>query len=65
VRPSCSPRQMPPAPMSSARSSRGGVAAYEYPRRVWLVGALPKTSTKKILKREITIPEELTYRPSV
>ena len=32
------------------------VAAYKYPRRVWLVDALPKGSTGKILKREITVP---------
>ncbi len=34
------------------------VAAYKYPRRVWLVDALPKTATGKILKREITAPEQ-------
>jgi long-chain acyl-CoA synthetase len=34
------------------------VAAYKYPRRVWFVDALPKGPTGKILKREITIPEE-------
>jgi len=33
------------------------VAAYKYPRRVWLVDALPKGPTGKILKREITAPE--------
>jgi long-chain acyl-CoA synthetase len=33
------------------------VAAYKYPRRVWLVDALPKTSTGKILKREIRLPD--------
>jgi long-chain acyl-CoA synthetase len=32
------------------------VAAYKYPRRVWLVNALPKGPTGKILRREITIP---------
>jgi long-chain acyl-CoA synthetase len=32
------------------------VAAYKYPRRVWLVDALPKGPTGKLLKREITIP---------
>ena len=32
------------------------VAAYKYPRRVWLVDALPKGPTGKILRREITIP---------
>ena len=33
------------------------VAAYKYPRRVWFVDALPKGSTGKILKREISVPE--------
>jgi long-chain acyl-CoA synthetase len=33
------------------------VAAYKYPRRVWLVDELPKGPTGKILKREITPPD--------
>jgi len=33
------------------------VAAYKYPRVVWIAEELPKTSTGKILKREIEIPE--------
>jgi len=33
------------------------VAAYKYPRHVWLVGELPKGPTGKILKREIAVPE--------
>ncbi|MFJ5707417.1 hypothetical protein [Streptomyces sp. NPDC093105] len=32
---------------------RGQVAAYKYPRVVWLVDALPKGATGKILKREV------------
>jgi long-chain acyl-CoA synthetase len=32
------------------------VAAYKYPRRVWLVDELPKGPTGKILKREIRLP---------
>ena len=32
------------------------VAAYKYPRHVWLVGELPKGPTGKILKREIAVP---------
>ena len=36
------------------------VAAYKYPRHVWLVDALPKGPTGKILKREITVPAEVT-----
>lgn len=38
------------------------VAAYKYPRRVWIVEALPKTATGKILKREIVPPAELGER---
>ncbi|WP_086822625.1 long-chain fatty acid--CoA ligase [Streptomyces sp. NRRL B-24572] len=34
------------------------VAAYKYPRRVWLVDALPLGPSGKILKREITAPVE-------
>ncbi|MUL83937.1 MULTISPECIES: long-chain fatty acid--CoA ligase [unclassified Mycolicibacterium] len=36
------------------------VAAYKYPRRVWIVDALPKGPTGKIQRRDITIPEEST-----
>jgi long-chain acyl-CoA synthetase len=32
------------------------VAAYKYPRHVWLVSELPKGPTGKILKREIEVP---------
>ena len=32
------------------------VAAYKYPRKVWLVDELPKGPTGKILKREIEVP---------
>ncbi|MCD2195284.1 long-chain fatty acid--CoA ligase [Actinomycetospora endophytica] len=35
------------------------VAAYKYPRRVWIEAALPKGATGKILKREITVPAEM------
>ena len=35
------------------------VAAYKYPRTVWLVDELPKGPTGKILKREIEIPSEI------
>ena len=34
------------------------VAAYKYPRQVWLVDELPKGPTGKILKREIEVPSE-------
>jgi long-chain acyl-CoA synthetase len=36
------------------------VAAYKYPRHVWLVDALPKGATGKIQKRDIVIPADLT-----
>jgi long-chain acyl-CoA synthetase len=36
---------------------RERVAAYKYPRRVWLLDELPKGPTGKILKREIAAPQ--------
>jgi acyl-CoA synthetase (AMP-forming)/AMP-acid ligase II len=33
------------------------VAAYKYPRHVWLVDELPKGPTGKLLKRAIAVPE--------
>jgi long-chain acyl-CoA synthetase len=38
------------------------VAAYKYPRAVWLVDALPKGPTGKIVKREIAPPADLDLR---
>jgi long-chain acyl-CoA synthetase len=35
------------------------VAAYKYPRHLWLVDALPKGPTGKIQKRDIVIPADL------
>jgi long-chain acyl-CoA synthetase len=35
------------------------LAAYKYPRRVWIVDELPKGPTGKILKREIDLPDEV------
>ncbi len=35
---------------------KGQVAAFKYPRTVWIVDELPKGPTGKILKREITVP---------
>jgi len=32
------------------------VAAYKYPRQVWLVDTLPKGPTGKVQKRDITVP---------
>ena len=37
---------------------KGQVAAYKYPRRVWLLETLPKGPTGKVLKREIRPPVE-------
>jgi long-chain acyl-CoA synthetase len=38
------------------------VAAYKYPRVVWLMEELPKGPTGKILKREIKVPEAVTAK---
>jgi long-chain acyl-CoA synthetase len=38
--------------------ARDRVAAYKYPRYVWLVDTLPKGPTGKILRREVHAPEE-------
>jgi long-chain acyl-CoA synthetase len=34
------------------------VAAYKYPRRIWLVDSLPTGPTGKLLRREVTPPPE-------
>jgi long-chain acyl-CoA synthetase len=39
--------------------ARDRVAAYKYPRHVWLVRELPKGPTGKILHREVALPPEL------
>jgi long-chain acyl-CoA synthetase len=38
---------------------KGQVAAYKYPRHVWIMDALPKGGTGKIQKRDIVIPADL------
>ncbi|MGP7997542.1 MAG: long-chain-fatty-acid--CoA ligase [Streptosporangiaceae bacterium] len=38
---------------------KGRVAAYKYPRHVWLVESLPKGPTGKILRRAVTAPDGL------
>ena len=38
------------------------VAAYKYPRHLWIVEEMPKGPTGKILKREIVIPADLIMR---
>ncbi len=35
------------------------VAAYKYPRRIWLVDSLPKGPTGKILRRAVEVPAEV------
>ena len=45
-----------PTPDELRDHVRSKVAAYKYPRVVWLMGELPKGPTGKILKREITPP---------
>jgi long-chain acyl-CoA synthetase len=39
--------------------ARERVAAYKYPRHIWLVRALPKGPTGKILHREVQPPQDL------
>lgn len=39
---------------------RDRVAAYKYPRQVWIAPELPKGPTNKILKREIAVPSGST-----
>jgi long-chain acyl-CoA synthetase len=39
--------------------ARARVAAYKYPRHVWLVEALPKGPTGKILRRAVEVPKEV------
>ena len=38
------------------------MAAYKYPRHVWLVDALPKGPTGKILRRSVEVPAEVGQR---
>jgi long-chain acyl-CoA synthetase len=38
------------------------VAAYKYPRHVWLVDALPKGPTGKILRRSVEVPADVGSR---
>src|SRR3954447_7388069 len=38
------------------------VAAYKYPRKVWLVDSLPKGPTGKILRRAVEVPEGVGQR---
>ena len=47
------------APDALREYVKARVAAYKYPRQVWLA-ALPIGPTGKILKREIVVPAEVT-----
>jgi long-chain acyl-CoA synthetase len=38
------------------------VAAYKYPRHLWIVDALPKGPTGKILRRSVEVPEDVGQR---
>jgi len=38
--------------------AKSRVAAYKYPRHVWLVDELPKGPTGKILRREVKPPAD-------
>jgi long-chain acyl-CoA synthetase len=38
------------------------VAAYKYPRHLWLVDSLPKGPTGKILRRAVEVPEDVGQR---
>jgi long-chain acyl-CoA synthetase len=42
---------------------KGQVAAYKYPRHLWLAEALPKSATGKVLKREIRPPVRVEVAP--
>ncbi|MCD2107137.1 long-chain fatty acid--CoA ligase [Rhodococcus erythropolis] len=46
------------APQTLIDFVRDRVAAYKYPRKIWLTDALPKGPTGKILKRHIVVPDE-------
>jgi long-chain acyl-CoA synthetase len=39
--------------------TKSRVAAYKYPRHVWLVDQLPKGPTGKILRREVKPPADV------
>lgn len=42
--------------------AKARVAAYKYPRHLWLVDSLPKGPTGKILRRAVDVPEEVGRR---
>jgi len=40
------------------------LAAYKYPRHIWIVDELPKGPTGKILRREVGAPDHATEASS-
>ncbi|WP_116452659.1 long-chain-fatty-acid--CoA ligase [Blastococcus litoris] len=42
--------------------AKARVAAYKYPRHLWLVDSLPKGPTGKILRRAVEVPEQVGRR---
>jgi long-chain acyl-CoA synthetase len=48
------------APADLRAFVRDRVAAYKYPRHVWIVAGLPKGPTGKILRREVHPPQDLS-----
>jgi long-chain acyl-CoA synthetase len=42
--------------------AKARVAAYKYPRYLWLVDSLPKGPTGKILRRAVEVPEQVRQR---
>ncbi len=46
------------SPAELSQFVRARLAAYKYPRQVWLVESLPKGPTGKILRREVKVPPE-------
>jgi long-chain acyl-CoA synthetase len=42
--------------------AKARVAAYKYPRHLWLVDSLPKGPTGKILRRAVEVPEQVGHR---
>jgi long-chain acyl-CoA synthetase len=39
--------------------AKARVAAYKYPRHVWLTDSLPKGATGKILRRKVRVPPDV------
>ncbi|HYN30025.1 MAG TPA: long-chain fatty acid--CoA ligase, partial [Dermatophilaceae bacterium] len=44
--------------------TKARIAAYKYPRHVWVVEELPKGPTGKILRREVHAPAEESVAPA-